>query len=85
MVSPIVDRALAAANKLRRDPLGVTVDAWFPRASGVESPLSNLIADLIRSARPTADIALTHAGGLRADLEAGPLQYGAFYETYPRR
>jgi len=83
-VAPIVHRALAAADELRNQDLGVTLLSKFGRPAGKESPLSNLVADLMRKARPLADVTLMHAGGLRADLPAGRLRYGAFYETYPR-
>ncbi len=37
----------------------------------------------MRAARPGADVALTNGGGLRADLPAGPLRYGALFEAQP--
>jgi 5'-nucleotidase len=53
------------------------------RAHKVESSLGNLFTDLMRAARPKADVALTNGGGLRADLPAGPLSYGRLYEAAP--
>jgi 2',3'-cyclic-nucleotide 2'-phosphodiesterase (5'-nucleotidase family) len=53
------------------------------RALAEESPLGNLVADLMRQVRPEADVTLTNGGGLRADLPSGPLSYGALYEAMP--
>ncbi|MFT3927786.1 MAG: bifunctional UDP-sugar hydrolase/5'-nucleotidase [Myxococcales bacterium] len=83
-VSAPVDAALAAVDQLREEKLGVTLTAPFTRPRGGESALSNLVADLMRKARPQADVTLVHAGALRADLPAGPLRYGSLFEMYPR-
>ena len=61
----------------------MAVAAPIKRAQKVESPLGNLFADLMRAARPGADVALTNGGGLRADLPAGPLTYGQLFEAAP--
>ena len=37
----------------------------------------------MRAARPTADVALTNGGSLRAELPAGALTYGELYEALP--
>jgi 5'-nucleotidase len=63
--------------------LDVELDAPITRAYRTESSLGNLFADLMRAARPGADVAITNGGGLRADLPAGPLTYGALYEAMP--
>jgi 2',3'-cyclic-nucleotide 2'-phosphodiesterase (5'-nucleotidase family) len=75
--------ALEAARAQRDQKLGVQVAAPVKRAQKVESPLGNLFADLMRAARPDADVALTNGGGLRADLPAGPLTYGHLFEAAP--
>jgi 2',3'-cyclic-nucleotide 2'-phosphodiesterase (5'-nucleotidase family) len=82
-VAAAIAPALAAAQARRDQPLGVVVTAPIPRAHKTESPLGNLIVDLMRVARPGADVALTNGGGLRADLPAGPLRYGALFEAQP--
>jgi 5'-nucleotidase len=74
---------LTLARARREASLGVTVTASVPRANKVESPLGNLFTDLMRAARPDADVALTNGGGLRADLPPGPLTYGRLYEAAP--
>jgi 5'-nucleotidase len=78
-IAPDLERARAQ----RESPLGVTVTVPVTRAHKVESSLGNLFTDLMRAARPKADVALTNGGGLRADLPAGPLSYGRLYEAAP--
>jgi 5'-nucleotidase len=77
------DGVEAAARDRRAEPLGVEVAAPIRAAYGEESALGNLVADLMRAARPAADVAITNGGGLRADLPAGTLSYGALYEALP--
>jgi 5'-nucleotidase len=73
---------VARAAELRKQPVGVRLDGKLWRAYGEESPLGNLLADIVR-ARTHADLALLNGGGLRADLPAGELRYGALFETLP--
>jgi 5'-nucleotidase len=75
--------ALELAEKRRQVPLGVVAAARVEAVRDVESSLGNLFADLMRSAVPGADVALTNGGGLRADLPAGELTYGDLYEAMP--
>jgi 2',3'-cyclic-nucleotide 2'-phosphodiesterase (5'-nucleotidase family) len=82
-VAAAIAPALEAARAERDRRLGVEVTAPIKRAQKVESPLGNLFTDLMRAARPGADVALTNGGGLRADLPAGPLSYGRLYEALP--
>jgi 5'-nucleotidase len=82
-VAEAIAPALAAAEARRNQPLGVTATAPIRRAHKTESPLGNLVADLMRAARPEADVALTNGGGLRADLPAGPIRYGGLFEAQP--
>jgi 5'-nucleotidase len=73
---------LARAATRRAEPVGVHVDSKVWRAYGTESPLGNLVADLMRAATG-ADLGLVNGGGLRADLPAGDLSYGALFEVLP--
>jgi 5'-nucleotidase len=61
----------------------VNVTAAVKRERKQESALGNLFADLMRAAHPEADVAITNGGGLRADLPAGPLTYGALFRAIP--
>lgn len=78
----IIDPALQAAEVRKRESLNVTLSGPLTRSYGKHSTLGNFVADLMREANPT-DIAITNGGGLRANLPAGPLTYGALYETTP--
>jgi 2',3'-cyclic-nucleotide 2'-phosphodiesterase (5'-nucleotidase family) len=82
-VSAAIAPALAAASTLREQKLGAPLATPIRRALKTESPLGNLVADLMRTARPGADVALTNGGGVRADLPAGPLTYGHLFEALP--
>jgi 5'-nucleotidase len=82
-VAAAIAPALAAAETLRGQKLGPTLAAPISRALKTESPLGNLVADMMRVARPGADVALTNGGGVRADLPAGPLTYGRLFEALP--
>ena len=74
---------LRAADAERARPLGPAVDERLWPAYEAESPLGNLLADLMREAVPQADLALQNGGGLRSDIPAGPLTYGEVYELAP--
>ncbi len=79
LIQPAID--LAAAR--RNEPLGVTLDGPFPTVYRAESALGNLVASLLLESDPTAQIGITNAGGLRADLPPGALSYGKLYDTLP--
>ncbi|MEO7192947.1 MAG: 5'-nucleotidase C-terminal domain-containing protein [Vicinamibacterales bacterium] len=68
----------------KAQPLGVTLDGPIRRFGLVESALGNLFTDGMLAAVPGADVAINNtAGGLRADLAAGPLTYGRVFEMFP--
>ena len=71
------------AATLQNRPIGVTLETPFTRAIRRESAAGNLVADLMRAARPAADVAVYNGGGVRADLPAGPLTYGRLFELVP--
>ncbi|MFO0685780.1 MAG: 5'-nucleotidase C-terminal domain-containing protein [Sandaracinus sp.] len=82
-VAALATEALGFAQEQRSRPLGITLSAQVRRDGNRESALGNLFTDLMREARPQADLAIYNGGGLRADLPAGPLTYGSFYEALP--
>jgi 5'-nucleotidase len=53
-----------------------------PNAAG-ESALGDLIADAQRAAVPDAQVAFMNPGGIRADLAAGPITWGALFGIQP--
>jgi 2',3'-cyclic-nucleotide 2'-phosphodiesterase (5'-nucleotidase family) len=81
-VADAIAPALARAADLEAEALSVVLTTPIPRAYDRESPLGNVVTDLMRIARG-ADVGVTNGGGLRADLPEGPLTYGALYEALP--
>jgi 5'-nucleotidase len=82
-----VERAFAGdvrrAAALRAEKIGVVLPKGMPRQYRAESPLGNLVADLLRESAPGAEIGITNGGGLRGDLPPGDLTYGALFEALP--
>ncbi|HTE05660.1 MAG TPA: bifunctional UDP-sugar hydrolase/5'-nucleotidase [Planctomycetota bacterium] len=80
VIAPAVQAALAQKTAL----LGITLATPVRREGAGDSPLGNLFTDAYLAAVPGADVSLNNtAGGLRADLPAGPVTYGAVFEVMP--
>ena len=76
--------AVQAAESQKKMPLGVTLATPVRRAGSGDSPLGNLFADAYRAGAAGADVSVNNtSGGLRADLPAGPLTFGAVFEVMP--
>lgn len=82
-IAEIIAPAIAHARTFGERPLGVSVELPIHTIYDREAPLGNLFADVLREATPGSDVALLNGGGIRADLPAGPLTYGAVYEVIP--
>ncbi len=80
-VAQLLAADIAAARTLANDRLGVEVAERLPRSQTNESAVGNLLVDLMMTARPGADLALSNGGALRADIPAGPMTYGDLYEA----
>lgn len=74
---------LARVEEERRRSVGARLAAPARLAREEESEVGNLVADAMLDAVPGADLAITNTGGLRADLPAGDLGWGALFETLP--
>ena len=81
-VQKIADEAAATAAPKRNEKLGVTLTSVVAKSYGLESAEGNWFTDLMLATQPV-HVALTNGGGLRADLPAGELTYGALYEAMP--
>jgi 5'-nucleotidase len=80
VIAPAVNAALAQKEAL----LGVTLPTPVRRAGAGDSPLGNLFTDAYLAAVPGADVSFNNtSGGLRTDLPAGPLTFGAVFEVMP--
>lgn len=82
VVSAIQDD-LGRAQAAREKPTGIEILVPVTRESRTESPLNNLVADLMLQSWPGADAAFSNAGGVRIPLPAGPLRYGTVFEMFP--
>jgi 5'-nucleotidase len=74
---------IARAKRTAEALIGVEVTSTIERSSAVESPLSNLVVDLMRRAVPGANAAFNNPGSVRVPLPKGPLTYGHVFEMVP--
>ncbi|MBS0376663.1 MAG: 5'-nucleotidase C-terminal domain-containing protein [Proteobacteria bacterium] len=82
-VARIVERASKATAAIKDRPIGSAAAAIRRgEPSDPESALGNLVADAERAAAAT-DLAITNAGGIRNDIEAGAITYGTLYNVHP--
>jgi 5'-nucleotidase len=81
-IEAIIAPALARVEQEQHRELGVNVPVALKRNYEGESTIGNLLADALREAAH-ADVALMNPGGLRADIDAGPLTFGDVYEVLP--
>ena len=82
-VQAIVDDAIARTEALKQEPLGVTLEEPFLRDNTPESAIARLFTVAILE-EVDADISIHNtSGGIRADLQAGPLTYGDIYQISP--
>ncbi|MDY7230482.1 bifunctional metallophosphatase/5'-nucleotidase [Hyalangium rubrum] len=81
-VSALIAPALERVEQEQRRELGVQIPVPLKRNYEAESVLGDFLADSFREA-VGADVALLNPGGLRADIDAGPLTFGDVYEVLP--
>jgi len=85
-VAAIVDRWGAEADRRGNDTVGQAVRPLRARRS-TETALGNLITDAMRAADlgdgRIADVAMHNDGGIRADLDAGPITFAELYAVLP--
>jgi 5'-nucleotidase len=80
VIAPAVNAALARKEAL----LGITLATPVRRVGTGDSPLGNLFTDAYLAAVPGAEVSFNNtSGGLRTDLPAGPLTFGAVFEVMP--
>lgn len=81
-VEALLAPALERVEAEQRRPLGFDAPVKLGRTRDAESALGSVLADALRGAAST-DVALLNPGGLRADLDAGPVTFGDVYEVLP--
>lgn len=60
-----------------------TATAPMTRSYSEESPMGNMIADAMLNAYPEYEFAVTNSGGLRQDIDAGPVTVGELISAFP--
>lgn len=78
----VIDSWNKKLSKTVRQKVGET-PITLTRAYGESSSLGNLFTDAMLAAVPDAQLALTNSGGLRADLNAGPITLGDVISAFP--
>lgn len=82
-VEKIVADAIAHTEAIKSEPLGVTLETPFVRDDTPESAIALMFTDAILE-EVDADISIHNtSGGIRADLQAGPLTFGDIYQISP--
>ena len=81
-VAAVLDPYLRRVAAKRDQKVGIATTALFTRTSWGESPLGNLLADVLRKSSG-ADVAIVNSGGIRAELPAGELTYGDIFAVSP--
>jgi 5'-nucleotidase len=87
-VTALLREARASVESVNQEVLG-EVARPITRGEKGESAMGNFVTDLMRAytkqdkAIKDADFAVQNGGGLRADLSAGELRYGALFEVLP--
>ncbi|MGI9221342.1 MAG: 5'-nucleotidase C-terminal domain-containing protein [Woeseiaceae bacterium] len=83
LVEAIVADAVAHTEAIKSEPLGVYLETPLIRDNTPESPIARLFTDAILE-EVDADISIHNtSGGIRADLQAGPLTFGDIYQISP--
>lgn len=81
-VKAIVDRYQAQLSEALGKVVGETRTA-IVRAFNAESEMGNFVTDAMRTHLDGVDFAFTNAGGLRADIDAGPITLEEVYTVLP--
>jgi 5'-nucleotidase len=68
---------------LKEKPLGIRALNRIGYSYRYESALGNLVADVLRTSIPGAEIGVTNSGGLRSDVPAEELNYGHVFNVLP--
>jgi 5'-nucleotidase len=79
-VDSIVTAAMERVRPRLEQPVATMAEAL--RRNGDQHPVGNLLADAMRSAA-RADVGMWNNGGVRADIAAGPLNYGGVHYVTP--
>jgi 5'-nucleotidase len=83
-VQAVVDRYQAELDEALGGVVGeATTSILRGQTRGVESEMGNFVTDAMRTYLDGVDLAFTNAGGLRADIDAGPIALKEVYAVLP--
>lgn len=86
VVEEIVERYQAEIDEALGEEVGVAETSILRGPGGdrtVESEMGNFVTDSMRAYFPDVDFAFTNAGGLRADIDEGPITLEEIYAVLP--
>jgi 2',3'-cyclic-nucleotide 2'-phosphodiesterase (5'-nucleotidase family) len=72
----------AQIEDVKNEVIGETTTA-ITRNYRYESAMGDWVTDIMQAYDPGIDFALTNSGGLRADIDAGPITFGEVFEAIP--
>jgi 5'-nucleotidase len=73
----------AAVAKVRAEDLGARLIRPLSKHLETGGRLGSFLCDVLRTHYADREICILNTGGLRADLEEGPITYGALYDVMP--
>jgi 5'-nucleotidase len=78
-----LEEAERSVEARRMERLGARVMRPLVRSSKQSSPLGSLVCDALLALHPDREVCIVNSGGLRQNLPAGELTYGALYDALP--
>lgn len=82
-VAEALKPAFRIVEKRKMEPLGPVLKTKLTRDRMRESKLGDLITDIMRADVAGVRVAATNSGGIRQDIDAGPVTYGEVFTALP--
>lgn len=81
-ITAIMEFYNAQVENIQNEVIGEAT-ASVTRNYRYESEMGDWVTDIMKAYDPTIDFAFTNSGGLRADIDAGPVTFGEVFEAQP--
>jgi 2',3'-cyclic-nucleotide 2'-phosphodiesterase (5'-nucleotidase family) len=81
-VTEIVEIYNAEVDAIKNEVIGEAITA-ITRNYRYESEMGDWVTDIMKAYDPGIDFAFTNSGGLREDIDAGPITFGEVFEALP--